>query len=199
MELDTSSSTSASLLERIRLNDEEAWHRLVVLYAPLVDAWCGRWQLAHEVREDIVQEVFRAVALSIHKFRRERDSDTFRGWLWTITLNKMRDWMRREVLQATGKGGTDYQGMLEQIPETLSEPTDESLGVDTEKTLLQRALALLEDKFEPRTWQAFWRTTVSEERAADVAADLGMSVGAVHQSKHRVLRRLRQELSGLVD
>ena len=33
---------------------------------------------------DVVQEVFQSVAANIIKFRRNRDSDTFRGWLWTI-------------------------------------------------------------------------------------------------------------------
>jgi RNA polymerase sigma-70 factor (ECF subfamily) len=35
--------------------------------------------------------------------------------------------------------------------------------------------------------------------AADVALELGISENAVHLAKGRVLRRLRQELAGLLD
>ena len=183
----------------MKSNDQQSWHRLVVLYGPLVHAWCGRWQLSEPDREDIVQDVFRAVSQNISKFRRQRAGDTFRGWLWTITRNKVRDWLRSRIPQPSVKGGDAHQALLEQLPETLPEPSDEMLGFDTEKELLRRALSLLEDTFEPHTWQAFWRTTVGEQRAADVAADLGMNIGAVHQAKHRVLRRLRREMEGLAD
>jgi RNA polymerase sigma-70 factor (ECF subfamily) len=39
---------------------------------------------------------------------------------------------------------------------------------------------------------------VAGRPAADVAAELGLSVDAVYAAKARVLRRLRQELSGLL-
>jgi DNA-directed RNA polymerase specialized sigma24 family protein len=54
-------------------------------------------------------------------------------------------------------------------------------------------------EFEERTWQAFWRATIDEEPTADIAADLGMSAGAVRKAKFRVLRRLRSEFENLID
>ena len=60
--------------------------------------------------------------------------------------------------------------------------------------LLRRALELIRVEFEEPTWQAFWRTTADGLSAIDVAAELGLSPGAVRQAKYRVLRRLRQEL-----
>ncbi len=53
--------------------------------------------------------------------------------------------------------------------------------------------------FEPRTWQAFWGVTVVGDKPADVAADLEMSVAAVYMAKSRVLRRLREEFTELLD
>jgi DNA-directed RNA polymerase specialized sigma24 family protein len=40
--------------------------------------------------------------------------------------------------------------------------------------------------------------TVDGQPAADVGAALGLAANAVHQAKFRVLRRLRQEMGGLV-
>jgi len=60
-------------------------------------------------------------------------------------------------------------------------------------------VAVVQAEFEVRTWQAFWQTTVEQQRPADVAAALGMNVGAVYMAKSRVLRRLRAELQGLCE
>jgi RNA polymerase sigma-70 factor, ECF subfamily len=64
--------------------------------------------------------------------------------------------------------------------------------------LLHRALALIRDDFEPRTWAAFWQTAVDGRATIDVAADLGMSPGAVRVAKSRVLHRLRADLGDLL-
>ena len=56
---------------------------------------------------------------------------------------------------------------------------------------------MLKSEFETRTWDAFWRATVEREKAAVIAAEMGMTVHAVYQAKSRVLRRVRQELDGL--
>lgn len=64
-------------------------------------------------------------------------------------------------------------------------------------TLVRRAAALVRSEFEDHTWQAFWRTTVDGQSSVAVAAELGMSAGAVRQAKYKVLRRLRHELGDL--
>ena len=50
--------------------------------------------------------------------------------------------------------------------------------------------------FDDPTWQAFWRLTVENHATADIAAELGISQGAVRQAKYRVLCRLREEMGG---
>ena len=60
-------------------------------------------------------------------------------------------------------------------------------------------MELLQAEFEPRTWQAFWKIVVEEKAPADVAAELGMSKGAVYVAKSRVLKRLREEFAGLLE
>jgi RNA polymerase sigma-70 factor (ECF subfamily) len=53
--------------------------------------------------------------------------------------------------------------------------------------------------FEPTTWQACVEHAVNDKTAAEVGRELGLSEGAVYVAKARVLRRLRQELLGLLD
>ena len=53
--------------------------------------------------------------------------------------------------------------------------------------------------FAPATWQAFRRHVLEGEPAVRVAAALGLSLNAVRVARSRVLKRLRQELAGLVE
>jgi RNA polymerase sigma-70 factor (ECF subfamily) len=50
------------------------------------------------------------------------------------------------------------------------------------------------DTFAPTTWQAFWQTAVEGKSAAEVGAELGMSVGAVYVARSRVLARLAEQI-----
>ena len=56
----------------------------------------------------------------------------------------------------------------------------------------------MQTDFEPKTWKACWAMVVEDRPAAQVAEELGISVGTVYAAKCRVLARLRQELAGLL-
>src|SRR5262245_4484517 len=88
-------STASSLILGVRQGQADAWHRVARLYAPLVYAWCRRAGLQGPDAEDILQEVFLTVARRASDFRHDRPGDSFRGWLWGITRNKIGDWLRR--------------------------------------------------------------------------------------------------------
>ena len=75
----------------------------------MVFLWCRQWGLSVHDAADVVQEVWTTVAMHLADFRRERPEDTFRGWLWTITRNKLRDRVRRWRNRACAVGGTDAQ------------------------------------------------------------------------------------------
>ena len=197
----SSSSTSRSLLHGLRRGDASAWERVVALYAPLVYHRCRRHDLQDQDAADVFQEVFLAVARHIEDFRKQHKHETFRGWLHTITCNKINDLYRRRGKEPMGAGGTEAQARLGQVPERL--PKDDSVSSKTsaaepsDRRLFHRALERIRGAFEENTWQAFWRTAIDGRAAADVAAELHMTPGAVRVAKSRVLQRLREELGDL--
>jgi RNA polymerase sigma-70 factor (ECF subfamily) len=195
----SSTSTSRSLLERVRADDAAAWERLVRLYAPLVLYWCRRWGLQDEDAADVFQEVFLSVATHIGAFRKQRAGDTFRGWLRTITSNKVLDHFRRRRRDPGGVGGSEAQNCLAIVPAPLQSEEASVADSQAERGLFYRALDGVRSEFEPKTWQAFWKTAVEDRAVKDVAADLGMSPGAVRVAKSRVLQRLREELGDLLE
>ena len=188
-------STSRSLLFEARLADPAAWERVVRLYAPLVASWCRRWGVAEQDVSDVLQEVFSAVSANLGRFRKERPTDTFRGWLSTIARNKARDHFRRRFDEPAAVGGTEATLHLQQIadPSLLGEPQELTDDVFLDE-LLRKALESIQGEFHERTWQAFWGVVVEGRTATDVAADIAMTPGAVRVAKSRVLLRLRREL-----
>lgn len=195
----STSATSPSLLALVRQNDPQAWSRFSRIYSPLVYAWSRRCGLSAEDSAEIVQEVFVVLSQRIHLFRATQPTDRFRGWLWTIARNKVRDHQRRMRDRAVAAGGsTAYQHIQE-----LAAEADEPWQSDDERSqsetgVVTRALSLISAEFEPATWLAFWSAAVDQKTAAETAAALGMTKHAVHQAKYRVLRRLRQELEGVL-
>ncbi|MBI2808870.1 MAG: sigma-70 family RNA polymerase sigma factor [Planctomycetes bacterium] len=183
-------STSSSLLARLRGDDHDAWARLARLYGPLVYSWCRRRGLQEQDAADVTQDVFRAIVKGIEKYVHGPGS-TFRGWLWTITRNKILDHHRQAQKRPDAAGGTDAQDRMMKIPESLDESEAESSPTSS---LVRRALKLIQPEFTENTWQAFWRVMMEGQAVADVAKQLGLSVNAIYIAKSRVLRRLREEL-----
>src|SRR5688572_8299223 len=87
--------TSLTLLQRLRANEPEAWHVMTRLYTPLLHHWCGRRGVRGPDAEDVAQEVLRAAAAGMDRFRREQPGDSFRAWLRGITRNALSDYFRR--------------------------------------------------------------------------------------------------------
>jgi RNA polymerase sigma-70 factor (ECF subfamily) len=161
----------------------------------LVYQWC-RWQgLQTSDAEDVTQDVFLTVAVKVGSFRRERPGDTFRGWLWAITRHKLGHWIRRQRSRDQAVGGTDAQRHLLAVaqPDEGSE-SDVAGGPGATADLYRRALQLIRAEFEERSWDAFRRLVLEGQLPAEVAADLGMTRGAVYVAKSRILRRLREVL-----
>jgi RNA polymerase sigma-70 factor (ECF subfamily) len=192
------SSIGSSLLERLKLNDSEAWRRLVHLFGPLVYQWCRRCGLQAADATDVGQEVFRTVASWIGRFRRDRPADTFRGWLWTITRSKIVDHWRRQQKEPQAAGGSTAQIRLAEL--AAAEPGEvPACDPQTQSSLYQRGLQLIQDEFAEQTWKAFWRVAVDGCPPAEAAKEMDLSINAVYLAKSRVLRRLREELGDLLD
>ena len=138
-----------------------------------------------------MQEVFSSALRGISTFK-PSPNGSLRGWLWTITQNKIRDLCRRNDGTPPAAGGTQFQIRLAEIAiETLDdEPTTQLQS----HRLLHRALDQIKTDFAPQTWSAFWRSVVDGHDTHWIAEELGLSPNGVRQAKSRVLRRLRQQL-----
>ena len=184
------SSTSLSLLERVKSQDQEAWRRLVQLYGPLLLYWAARQGFGGTDAEDLVQEVLMKLVRELPTYE-QHEGQSFRGWLFRVTVNQCRDFRRRKANRPL-PGDEGLSG--------VSAPCAPELGeAEYRRLLVRRGLELIRADFSDTTWAAFTRLALEGRPAAEVAAELKVSRSAVHQARYRVLARLRQELDGLLD
>jgi RNA polymerase sigma-70 factor (ECF subfamily) len=185
-------STSASLLHRLRsTTDAEAWLRFVDLYTPLICSWARRLGLKEQDAADLVQEVFTLLVKKMPAFEYDRHR-SFRGWLRTVLINKWRERCRDRVPR---RGGPSY------VLDEIASPDNVAGWCDKEfhRYLSVRALQLMQANFQPSTWKACWEHVVCGRDAAEVGRELGLTPNAVYLASGRVLRRLREELEGMLD
>lgn len=193
-----SPATRPSLLLRIRNSgDQAAWQQFVEIYGPLIHGYCRHHGLQDSDAADLVQEVLQSVARAIDKLDYDPRRGAFRGWLFTITRNKMRDFLGREQRQVRGSGDSGIREVLVQQPSQQSE--QETWNEHHKWRLFTWAAERIRGDFQHATWQAFWQTAVENTRANEVAKQLGISVGAVYIGKSRVLARLKEQLQNIED
>ena len=183
--------TSVSLIARLRQpDDDDAWLRFSYVYGPLISRWCERSGLQHADVADVMQEVMASARRGIAKVNHGGENDSFRGWLWAITRQRVRDHFRSFARQPIGYGGSTALQLIENLPDDAPETSEDVADLHL------RVLAGLHADFSKTVWTSFWRVVVEKDAAKNVAEDLGVSVWAVYKAKSRVLTRLRQELGG---
>jgi RNA polymerase sigma-70 factor (ECF subfamily) len=172
-------------------HNEQAWGRLVELYTPFLFSWARRCGQTDHDAADLVQEVFVVLLQTLPTFQLDQHG-RFRNWLRTLLVNKLRDRKRREALM--------HKVSLADCPEpALAADNVELWEREYHRQVTQRALELMRADFSPSTWKACWQFVAEGKPALDVAKSLGISENAVYLARCRVLRRLREELGGLVD
>jgi RNA polymerase sigma-70 factor (ECF subfamily) len=186
--------TRASLLARLgNPQDRAAWRQFVELYGSLVYGFARKHGLQDADAADLTQEVLLAVAQTAGRWHYDPQQGTFRGWLYGITRNKLARLLQQRFAQPVISGGTDGQRMLNEQPNPGPDP-DTAWEQEFQQHLFRLAADQVRDRFAPTTWQAFWRTAVEGKSAAAVAAELGLSVGAVYVARSRVLARLVEHI-----
>lgn len=190
--------TSLSLLERAKNDDGDAWQRIVELYAPLISIWCKHdHKLPDDVSDEITQEVLTQLLKSLPAYQ----AQSFRGFLRTMTRNKVVDWIRREQRhEAQGAGGTTALRGVAQLADPYCDDDVSDHPTPSEQALLVRkAFEQLESRFDSTTIEVVKLVWIEGQRVKDVAEQHGMTQSAVSGRLKRVKQALAVELDGILD
>ena len=189
-----SPETQPSLLVKIRdERDGESWSRFVDIYAPVIYGFLKQQGLQDADAADLTQDVMAAVAAAIKSFEYQPHHGRFRGWLFTVVQNKLRNFWRGSAKRASVGGDSQAQLRLLEHPDAQADATKE-WDREYEQHLFVRAADQVRPTLHESTWTAFWSTAVEGERPTTVATRLNMSPAAVRLAKARVIARIKREI-----
>ena len=191
--------TSLSLLQHLRDSaDGLAWDRMHQIYAPLLKAWLRKYNLQDNDVQDIAQDVLMTLSREIASFEHNGRTGAFRTWVRGIMVNRLRTFWRAKPRRTVASDDSEFEQRLAELADPASEMS-KVWNLEHDQHVLRELLSLVESEFETTTWSAFLMVTFDGVEAKAVGQKLGISRNAVFIAKSRVLSRLRQVASGLVD
>lgn len=155
MPVDESPLTRASLLVRIRDGANHiAWQEFVNLYGPVVYGFARKRGLQDADAADLMQDVLRfPVSSAIGRLEYDRSQGSFRGWLFTITRNKVFNFLSARKIRPQASGDTSTNRLLNAHPD--GNDSDQSWEVEYQRRIAALAMDRVKGEFQEKTWRAF--------------------------------------------
>lgn len=196
MSVGDSPLTRASLLIRLRDGtNDTAWREFMQMYGPIIYGFARNRGLQDADAADVVQDVLRSVASAIGRLDYDRQQGTFRGWLFTITRNKVFNFLSARRIRPQASGDTGTNRLLDSHPDASD--SSELWETEYQRRIAAVAMERVKSDFQENTWRAFWLTAVEGQPAGEVAKKVGMTAGAIYVAKSRVLARLKEEVESI--
>ena len=173
--------------------DTLAWSQFVDIYGPLIYRFGRRKGLQDADATDLMQDVFRQISQSIAGFQYNPELGKFRSWLYVVASNALRQKIRKSQRQPTGSGDSKIALTLSQV--ASNEEDDAIWEKEYRDHLFGWACEQVRPNVNESTWLAFYETAVQSRSPAEVADELGISVGAVYIAKSRVTQKLKQKIA----
>ena len=191
--------TRLSLVTRLKnAADHEAWSEFTAIYEPLILRLLERDGLQESDARDVCQQVLAAVARDIEQWRPDGRDRSFRRWLFRIARNRVIKFLEGERKGQRALGGSGVHAAMEQTRDER-ESISEVFEREYRQQLLVQAAEAIRAEFRESTWEAFWLSTIEGHAIADVAAQLGVSVGSVYVSRSRIVSRLKSKVRDITD
>jgi RNA polymerase sigma-70 factor, ECF subfamily len=186
--------TRASIFDRLRDTDQHArelaWGAFCHRYTPIISSFARRLGAREDRCDDLVQDVLTGFFSASEKFQYDPATGRFRGYLKAC--------VRSALIKRLGQDAK-FDGVPLQDVEAEHAGFDQVWDDVWETEHLRVAIEQVEREFKghPKTVRAFKEYVLNERDAADVAAELRISLNSVHQAKKRISDLLRVRLSEL--
>ena len=187
--------TRQSLLSRLRdWNDGASWQEFFDTYWKLIFRTARGAGLGMTEAEEVAQDTLISVSKAIPTFRYDPKRGTFKAWLRTATIWRIRDRLRKEQNQRTIplELCTEYG-----ISATAEDPIARNWDSDWQMSLKNAAIERVKKKVPPKQFQIFDLAFVKEWPTERIAQTFNVRPGYVYLVKFRVKTQLKLELRKL--
>ena len=182
--------TDTALISEIRTGDAQAFKTLIEKYKDVVMNTCYGFLRNKDDADDMAQEVFVEVYLSLHTFREEAKLST---WLYRIAVNKCLNQIkknkRRRWIQSLQAAFVAQEGPREIVDESLANP-QANLEQQERARILQQAI----DTLTENQRIAFTLSKYEELSHQKIAEVMGTTIPAVESLLNRAKKNLQKEL-----
>jgi RNA polymerase sigma-70 factor (ECF subfamily) len=191
--------TRPSLMLRLSdPRDERAWEQFWEVYEPFLLRLMRQFGLQDSDARDVTQQVLARVAQSVATWEPDGQPASFRRWLFRVARNAVLKFLARRDREPLSIGGTDFLDQLENqpLPDGLELAACERRY---QETVFIWAAERVRSEFRESSWIAFWETAVKLRPVSEVAAELGLSHGAIYVARSRIIARLRSQVQQFED
>jgi RNA polymerase sigma-70 factor (ECF subfamily) len=184
--------TNHSLIARVKdLGDGASWLEFLGIYQPVVYRMARRRQLQDADAQDVMQQVFLSISMSIENWEPGEGRPSFRAWLTTIARNAITKALsRRPRDRATGT--TSAADILEN--QRAAEATASEILAEARREIIRWATEQIHSEFSEDIWQLFQQTAIDGVPIADVANSTGRSAGSIYVARFRIIARLKEKI-----
>ena len=187
----THAATRASLILRLKdAEDVAAWDEFAAIYAPVIFRVATSRGFQAADAENLVQEVFLAVANSVANWLERDDRGRFRAWLLRIARNESVDMLTERATRPLGRDGSTADRDLANLP--ARDEFSSALDLEYERAVFHWAAEQVRAAVSVQTWDAFWLTSIDGLSVNEVAERLNTRPGNVYVSRSRVMSRVKQ-------
>ncbi len=195
-------NTRATLLDRIRDDDENAWNEFCDFYWDLIHGWARRMGCTEHQAQDVFQETILNLLKQMKGFDYDPQKGCFRAFLKTIVRCRVSDSFRKDGRYVNASAfETDENkefDLLDQYdhveqPETLA---DDVVWLDS---ILRQALRNAYSRIDEQSYKSFCLYVLDQRPVEEVMKELGIErQGAIYQQKSRFLNILKKEFNALL-
>jgi RNA polymerase sigma factor (sigma-70 family) len=188
-------NTRASLIARLSdVDDVEAWQEFVEIYLPLLYRLARQKGLQHADAEELGQEVLIAVSRAIHRWEPDPARGRFRNWLFRVARNLILNFLTQPKRLRTSIGNSQVHLFFDKQA-GVDEEASSLVEIEYRREVFSWAVEKVRPTVAESTWNAFWQSSVEAQPIAEVAKNMGISIGKVYIARSRVMTKLRKAAS----
>lgn len=185
-DLSRAASQTISLVKRARAGSRTAFHQLVDIYQNTIFRMVYYRTRSRMDADDLTQDIFLQAFKNLHKLKA---AESFRSWLFSIALNRIRDFHRKRLFRSMFKASS-HDVDLEHGPDTDNTP--EALEHLARQDFWRQIGKILK-KLSPMEREVFLLRFFDNLSIKEVAEAMGKGESTVKTNLYRALKKFRKD------
>lgn len=181
----TESQGELVLIAAAKKGNREAFDRLYIRYRKVIADLVYRYLGNYHETEELLQEVFIQIFLSLDKFKVRPDASFF-SWIYRIGINMSINYVKG---RKSGPGSISRQPQVLPTARIFEDPEKDAL-----RTEFERDFSLGLSRLSPRQRMIFVLKHFQGMRIAEIAQFFQCSQGTVRKQLFRGVSKLREEM-----